>query len=222
MDFVDEKDVAAPQIGQNRREIARLLDGRPGGDLEVGVHFMGKNVAERCLPQPRRPIQEDVVQRVTAVACCIHENLHLVAASAPGPAFRPASEGAGRNRRSSRRPGPPARRSGRSPARRARLVPSWRARGDLQSVHRPFEIVHAANWVRWYVCSSRAIIPEWAVRDQHLRCGAIAAINAASVRMRVEPEPPQSSPKAVALFGCAFGTTCPIQGKLCIRCADRR
>ena len=65
--LVDEQDVALLQVGQDRRQVPRPLDRRPGGDADGDRHLMGDDVSESGLAQPGRPVQEDVVQRLAAL-----------------------------------------------------------------------------------------------------------------------------------------------------------
>src|SRR5690606_30804863 len=66
VDFVDEEDVPGTQVGEDRRQVAGTLDDRPGSDADIHVHLIGDDVGERGLTQARRPVKEDVVQRLAA------------------------------------------------------------------------------------------------------------------------------------------------------------
>ena len=59
--FVDEEDFAFFQRRQNRREIARVLDGRARGDADLRVHFVGDDHRQSRFAKPRRSGQEHVI-----------------------------------------------------------------------------------------------------------------------------------------------------------------
>ena len=66
MHLVNEEDVAATQIGENRCQVSGPLDGGTGGDLEAHVHLTGADVSQGCLSQPGRAVEQDMVQRLAA------------------------------------------------------------------------------------------------------------------------------------------------------------
>src|SRR3546814_2984049 len=66
MDLVDEQHVVRLQVGQQRGQVAGLLDHRPGSDAQADAQFVGDDVAERGLAQPGRAEDQHVVERFTA------------------------------------------------------------------------------------------------------------------------------------------------------------
>jgi len=63
VDFVDEQNVAGVQVGQQRRKVAGLFNGRAGGDTDVHAHFVGDNARQRGFAQTGRAVQQGVIQR---------------------------------------------------------------------------------------------------------------------------------------------------------------
>src|SRR2546425_8583622 len=68
MDLVDEEDVAVLQVGEDRGERALVLDRRAGRRADVDTHLVRYDVGERRLPQPGRPCDQDVFDRLVAAA----------------------------------------------------------------------------------------------------------------------------------------------------------
>ena len=68
MDLVDEEDVPGVQVGEDAHQVARLLQHRPGGHLDPDPHFRGEHHRQRGLAEPRRPVEEHVVERVAPPA----------------------------------------------------------------------------------------------------------------------------------------------------------
>ena len=66
VNFVDEQHVAGIQVRQQRRQIAGLFNGRAGGNPDIDAQLVRDDGGERRLTQPRRPIQQDVVERFFA------------------------------------------------------------------------------------------------------------------------------------------------------------
>ena len=62
VNLVHEKHVALGQIIENRRDLARLLDGRSGGHLHVDAHLIGDNAGQGRLAQSRRAVKQHVIQ----------------------------------------------------------------------------------------------------------------------------------------------------------------
>ncbi len=64
--LVDEEDVARLQRRQHRGEVARALDGGPGGDADGDAHLGGEDHRQRGLAEAGRAVDEDVVERLLA------------------------------------------------------------------------------------------------------------------------------------------------------------
>ena len=78
VDFIDEQDIRMRQVDQDGRQLATVLDGGPGSDGEPTVHLAGQDLAEGGLAQPRGPVQQDMVQRLAALAGCLDQDFHVV------------------------------------------------------------------------------------------------------------------------------------------------
>ena len=68
MDLIDEQDVALIEVGQDRGQVARPLDGRTAGGVDVHAELAGDDVGERRLAQAGRAVEQDVVGRFLALA----------------------------------------------------------------------------------------------------------------------------------------------------------
>ena len=66
MDFVDEQHLLVAQVGEDRGQVALDLQRRPGGLLEGSAQFVGDDVGQRGLAQPRRSVEQHVVERLAA------------------------------------------------------------------------------------------------------------------------------------------------------------
>src|SRR6266850_7432134 len=67
MDFVDEKDVAFFQIGEEPRKIAGFLDGRTARALKICAHSLGENVSEGGFAEAWWATEKDVVDGFVAL-----------------------------------------------------------------------------------------------------------------------------------------------------------
>ena len=74
MDLVHEENVILVEVGQQRRQIAGLFNGRAGGDADIDAHFGGDNARQRGLAQARRAVQQHMIQRFAAAACRLDEH----------------------------------------------------------------------------------------------------------------------------------------------------
>ncbi len=79
VDLVDEEHVARLEVGEQRREVARALEHRPGSLAQVHAHLARDDVRERGLAEPRRAEQQHVVERLAARARGLDEDLELPA-----------------------------------------------------------------------------------------------------------------------------------------------
>ena len=64
VNLVDEEDVALLQVGEERGEVAGLLDDGAGGRAQLRAHLVGDDDGERGLAQSGRPRQEHMVERL--------------------------------------------------------------------------------------------------------------------------------------------------------------
>ena len=74
MYFVDEQNVALGQIGQERREVARLLNDGSGCSLDLAPHLVRDNVREGRLAKTRRAVEQNVIQRLASVPSGLNED----------------------------------------------------------------------------------------------------------------------------------------------------
>ena len=79
VDLVDEQHVAGLEVREQRREIAGPLDRRTARHAQRRPHLVGDDVRERGLAEPRRPMEEHVIERLGPIACRPHEDLQVLA-----------------------------------------------------------------------------------------------------------------------------------------------
>ncbi len=78
MDLVDEQHVVGFEVGQDCREIPGALQDRAGGLSEADAHFVGYDMCQRCLAEPGRAENQDVIERFTATSRGLDKNAHLL------------------------------------------------------------------------------------------------------------------------------------------------
>ena len=78
VDLVDEQDVAILEIGEQGGEIARLGDHRPGGGAEADAELARDDLRQRRLAEPRRPEEQDMVERVAAALGGLDEHAQIL------------------------------------------------------------------------------------------------------------------------------------------------
>ena len=64
--FVDEQDLLVANVGQDGRQVALDLQRRPRGLLKRHAQFVGDDGRQRRLAQPGRPIEQHMIQRLSA------------------------------------------------------------------------------------------------------------------------------------------------------------
>ena len=79
MNLVDEQDVAILEVGQQRGQIARLGDDRPGRRAKAHAHFARDDLRERRLAQPRRAEKQHMVERIAPRLRRLDEHAQIVA-----------------------------------------------------------------------------------------------------------------------------------------------
>jgi hypothetical protein len=79
MNFVDEQHFTRLEVRQDAREIPGLLDHRPGRGANRHAKLVGNHVRQRGLAQPRRPIEQRVIERFAALARGGHRHFKLFA-----------------------------------------------------------------------------------------------------------------------------------------------
>ena len=78
MDLVDEEHIVRFQRHQDACQIARLVEHRPGGGLKSDPQLVGYDVGEGGLAEPRRAMQQGVVEGLPSHAGCRHEYAQIV------------------------------------------------------------------------------------------------------------------------------------------------
>ena len=66
MNLIDEQDLLILHVGDDCRQIALDLQQGRRGRLKMRAQFVGDNVGQRSLSQPRRPIQQYMVHGLAA------------------------------------------------------------------------------------------------------------------------------------------------------------
>ena len=67
MDLVDEEDIAFLEVCEDGGEVAGPLDSGAAGGADGGAHLRREDVRERRLAQPRRTVEEVMVERLAAL-----------------------------------------------------------------------------------------------------------------------------------------------------------
>ena len=74
VDLIHKKNIILIEVGQQRRQIARLFNGRAGGNANIDAHFGSNNACQCRLAQSRRAVQQHMIQRLTATARRLDEH----------------------------------------------------------------------------------------------------------------------------------------------------
>ena len=77
VNFVDEQNVTGIQIGQQRRQVAGLFDGRAGGDADIHTHLVGDDTCQGGLAQAGRAVKQSVIQRLATQAGSLDVNRQI-------------------------------------------------------------------------------------------------------------------------------------------------
>src|SRR5579859_1705205 len=78
VDFVDEQHFARLQGRQDRGQVARVFDGRARGGAQADTHLNSDDVTERGFAQPRRAVQQDVIDRFVALARRFQQDAQII------------------------------------------------------------------------------------------------------------------------------------------------
>ena len=78
VDLVDEEDVELGQLGEDAGEVGGLFEDGAGGGAELGADLARDDVPQRGLAQPRRAGEEDVVERLAALARRLDVDLQVL------------------------------------------------------------------------------------------------------------------------------------------------
>ncbi len=77
MDLVDEEHIVVFQAGEQSGQVARLVDHRPRGDLDIHAQFIGDDVREGGLAQSRGAVQQHMVEGFLALLGRFHKHLQV-------------------------------------------------------------------------------------------------------------------------------------------------
>ena len=69
VNLVDEQHIVLLEVREDRRHVARSLDGGARRDADVHPHLRRDDVGERRLAQAGRPVEQHVVQRLLPLSC---------------------------------------------------------------------------------------------------------------------------------------------------------
>ena len=78
VDFVDEEHVVLLQVGQQARQVARLVQHGARGDLDSHSQLVRDDCGKRRLAQSRGAVQQHVVQRLSSHLRRLDEHLQIV------------------------------------------------------------------------------------------------------------------------------------------------
>src|SRR6202521_258393 len=78
VNFIQEENFLFLERGQYRRQVAFALQQRSRAGLDRHVQFVGNDLRERGFSQPRRPVEQHVVQRFAAAPRRIYGNLNIL------------------------------------------------------------------------------------------------------------------------------------------------
>ena len=78
MDLVDEQHVALIELGDQRGELALVLDGRARGEHQIDAELLGQDVRQRGLAEAGRTAEEHVIERLLALRGGLHEHLEVL------------------------------------------------------------------------------------------------------------------------------------------------
>jgi hypothetical protein len=77
MDLVDEQDAARSEVGEEPREVPGALDHRARGLRDLYAQLVRENRRQGGLAEAGRPVEQDVVQRLAALAGGREEDAEL-------------------------------------------------------------------------------------------------------------------------------------------------
>ena len=77
MDLVHKQDVVLVEIGEQSRQIPRLLNGGAGGNAHVDSHLVGDDAGQGGLAQTRGAVEQNVVQGLVPHLSRLDEYLQI-------------------------------------------------------------------------------------------------------------------------------------------------
>ena len=76
--LVDEKHVVGLEVGQQSRQIPRLLDRRTGGHADIHAHLVRDNTRKRGLSESGRAVEQNMIEAFTALFRSLDIDLHVL------------------------------------------------------------------------------------------------------------------------------------------------
>src|SRR5271155_2522253 len=77
VNLIQKEKILRLQRSEHRGQVTFFLQQRPRADLDRRSHLIRQNLRQRRLAQPRRPVQQHMIQRLTPRARCFHRNLQI-------------------------------------------------------------------------------------------------------------------------------------------------
>lgn len=74
MDFIDEKDIMGFKRHKDTGQVSRFVEYGAGSYLESDSEFVGDDIAEGCLAEARRSVEEGMVKGFATHSGCLDEN----------------------------------------------------------------------------------------------------------------------------------------------------
>ena len=77
VDLIYEQYFILFEIGKYGSQVSRLLDGRTGSNVKTYAHLIGDDTCKSSLTESRRPIEQYMIERFTALLGCFDEYLEI-------------------------------------------------------------------------------------------------------------------------------------------------
>ena len=61
MDLVDEQHLAGHEVGEDRRHLSAVLDGRSRGEANLDAELLGHDRRQGCLSEARRTVEQKMI-----------------------------------------------------------------------------------------------------------------------------------------------------------------
>jgi len=76
--LVNEQHISCIEVREQPRQVARFVEHRAAGHPERRPHLIGDDVGEGGLPEPRRAMEQYMVERIAAHQCCPYEDTQIL------------------------------------------------------------------------------------------------------------------------------------------------
>src|SRR5579875_360113 len=77
VNLIDKQDFAGLQRGQNRGQVAGVLNSRARSCFQTHTHLGGNDIAERCLAQARRTVEQNMIDGLAALERGLQQNIKI-------------------------------------------------------------------------------------------------------------------------------------------------